>query len=136
MPVSKQSLVRRRSKISGWGVYTKAAITKNSRVVDYAGELISHKESLKRERRQIKKGQVWCFMVNRKWVRDGQVGGNIARFINHSCKGNCYTQILGNTIWIRASRNIKAGEELTYDYQTDGEAVIQCRCKPDCKTML
>jgi SET domain-containing protein len=30
--------------------------------------------------------------------------------------------IEGATIWIRASRRIRAGEELTYDYNTDGEA--------------
>ena len=40
---------RRRSKISGWGVYATQDIPKNKRIINYAGEKITHKESLKRE---------------------------------------------------------------------------------------
>ena len=64
------------------------------------------------------------------------VCGNVSRFINHACKANCYTQVMGDTVWVRAARTITPGEELTFDYHTDGEAVIPCRCVPDCKTML
>jgi SET domain-containing protein len=136
MPVPKRSLVRKRSGIAGWGVYTKDAITKNTRIIDYAGEKISHRESARRERRQLARGEVWCFTVDDRVVRDAEVGGNIARFINHSCRPNCYSQVIGDVIWIRAGRNIARGEELTYDYRTDGEAVIPCRCRPGCKTLL
>ena len=136
MPVPKTALVRRRSAIAGWGVYTHRAISKNSRIVEYAGEKISHAESARRERRQLARGQIWCFTVNRSLVRDAAVGGNIARFINHACRPNCYAHVVGDVIWIRAARNIGPGEELTYDYRTDGAAVIQCRCRPDCQTRL
>jgi SET domain-containing protein len=129
-------IVRRRSSVHGWGVFAAQAITKNKRIIDYAGELIDHKESLKRETRYLKKGCIWCFTVNRRWVRDANVGGNLARFINHSCNPNCYSHIIGKTIWIRASRNISPGEELTYNYYTDGEKLIPCRCRPGCKTRL
>lgn len=129
-------LERRRSRISGWGVYTRAPITKNTRIIDYAGELITHRESARRERRQLANGRIWCFTVNRRYVRDASVGGNLARFINHACQPNCYSRVIGHTIWICASRNIAAGEELTYHYYTDGEAVIPCRCRPDCPTRL
>ena len=40
------------------------------------------------------------------------------------------------TIWIRASRAIAADEELTYDYNSGGEAGIQCCCRPGCRTIL
>jgi SET domain-containing protein len=70
------------------------------------------------------------------YVRDAGVGGNIARFINHKCEPNCYTQVIGDTIWIRAARNISRGEELSYDYSTDGEGSIQCKCRPGCKTIF
>ena len=136
MPVPKTALVRRRSRISGWGVYTRQAITKNTRIVDYAGEKISWKESAAREHRQLARGEIWCFIVNRRYVRDAEVGGNIARFINHACRPNCYSHVVGDTIWIRAARNIRKGEELTYDYRTDGDATIPCRCRPGCKTRL
>jgi SET domain-containing protein len=136
MPVPISSLVRRRSAISGWGVYTRQSITKNTRIIHYAGELISHRESRGRERRQLANGQVWCFTVDERRVRDASVGGNLARFINHACRPNCYSQVIGDIIWIRAGRNIDADEELTYDYRTDGEAVIDCRCRPGCRTKL
>jgi SET domain-containing protein len=129
-------VARRRSKLHGWGVFALEPINKNTRIIDYAGELIDYKESLKRETRYLKRGEIWCFTVNSRWVRDANVEGNDARFINHACKPNCYTQIVGRTIWIRAARNIKAGEELTYDYHTDGEQVIPCRCRPGCKRKL
>ena len=38
--------------------------------------------------------------------------------------------------WIRAARTIRKGEELTYDYNTDGEGLIKCRCRPDCQRFL
>lgn len=125
---------KRRSPIAGWGVFATRPIAKNKRIVDYAGEKIPNKESLKRERRYLKSGHIWCFKLNRLYARDAAVGGNVARYINHACKPNCYTQIIGETIWIRAARNIRKGEELTYDYATDGEATIRCRCRPGCRS--
>jgi len=127
---------RRRSTLHGWGVFASERINKNKRIIDYAGEKISHQESLKREMRYIRRGLIWCFQINRRWVRDAAVGGNIARFINHSCHPNCYIHIVGETIWIRAARNIRKGEELTYDYMTDGEGHIRCRCTPTCQRLL
>jgi SET domain-containing protein len=127
---------RRRSKISGWGVYATQVIPKNKRIIDYAGEKITHKESLEREHKYLQKGQIWCFTLNNRWVIDAGVGGNIARFINHACKPNCYSHIVEGTIWIRASRTIRKGEELSYDYNTTGDAEILCKCQPDCTHKL
>lgn len=129
-------IVRRKSRLHGFGVFALEPINKNKRIIDYAGELIGHAESLKRETAYLERGCIWCFTVNRRWVRDANVGGNLSRFINHSCRPNCYTQIEGTTIWIRAARRIEAGEELTYDYYTDGEQIIPCRCRPGCTRML
>ena len=39
------AIARRRSKLHGWGVFAKVAISKNTRIVTYDGELIDHKES-------------------------------------------------------------------------------------------
>jgi len=127
---------KRHSKIQGWGVFATQSIPKNKRIVTYDGEKIRNKESLKREARYLKKGHIWCFKLNRLFVRDAAVGGNVARYINHACEPNCYTRVIGDTIWIIAARNIRKGEELTYDYSTDGEKTIQCRCRPGCTTKL
>ena len=129
-------IVSRRSRISGDGVFALQSITKNTRIIDYAGEMISHAESARREARQLPRGRIWCFTVSRRRVRDASVGGNLARFINHACRPNCYSQVIGDIIWIRAARNIRAGEELTYDYNTEGAAGIPCRCRPRCPTLL
>ena len=127
---------KRRSKIQGWGVYATQTISKNTRIIDYAGEKISNQESLRRERRYIKNGHIWCFKLTNRTVIDAGVGGNDARFINHACKPNCYIHIYGGTIWIRANRKIRKGEELTYHYNTDGEGLIRCRCTPKCQHLL
>jgi uncharacterized protein len=123
---------RKPSKVHGSGVFALEPIHKNTRIVDYAGELIRNRDSEAREERYLAEGCIWVFRINRIWSRDAAVGGNIARFINHACRPNCWIEIVGRTIWIRASRTIRAGEELTYDYATDGEQSIVCRCRPGC----
>jgi SET domain-containing protein len=127
---------KRRSGIQGWGVFATRTIPKSTRVIDYAGEKISNQESLKRERRYVRQGHIWCFKLTNRTVIDAGVNGNIARFINHSCRPNCYVEIAKGVIWIRASRNIRKGEEITYHYNTDGEAGIECRCRPGCQVLI
>ena len=127
---------RRKSKIQGWGVFATETIPKNKRIVAYTGEKISNRESLKREAKYLEKGHIWCFKLTSRTVIDAGVGGNIARFINHSCKPNCYIQIIDGVIWVRAAKTIRKGTELNYNYNTDGEATIQCRCRPGCKNLL
>jgi SET domain-containing protein len=134
MPLPK--IRRRRSKLHGFGVFAAQAINKNTRIIDYAGELIRNDQSEAREERYLKDGCIWVFRVNTRWSRDAAVDGNIARFINHSCRPNCWFEIVGRTIWIRASRRIRAGEELTYDYATIGERTIPCRCRAGCPNKL
>ena len=129
--------MRGSSVIQGDGVFAAESITKNTRIIDYAGELVRNDEACEaREERYREKGELWVFRVNRAWSRDAYVGGNIARFINHSCHPNCYVQISGGRIWIRAARKIRKGEEITYHYNTDGEALIKCRCRPRCQSLL
>jgi SET domain-containing protein len=127
---------KRRSRIHGSGVYAAQTIPKNKRIIHYAGEKISNRESLKRELRYIGKGHIWCFKLTNRTVIDAGVGGNVARYINHSCRPNCYVDVKDGVIWIRAARTIRRGEELTYDYNTDGEGLIKCRCRPDCQRFL
>ena len=129
-------LVRRRSAISGWGVYAGQPIAEDARIVEYKGELVSQAEGWRREHRYLPRNRIWIFNIDERWVRDAAVGGNIARYINHSCQPNCYTDIVGRTIWILAARPIRQGEELTYDYNTDGIARIACRCRPGCRRIL
>jgi SET domain-containing protein len=136
--VSLPKIERKKSKLHGYGVFALETINKNKRIIDYAGELISNRQSEAREDRYLSKGCIWVFRVNRNWSRDAAVGGNIARFINHSCTPNCWIEVDGKTrtIWVRAAKQIRKGQELTYDYNTEGDKVIPCRCRPGCKTKL
>ena len=128
---------RRKSAVHGHGVFAVEPITKNTRIIDYAGELVRNGPALNaREAGYLRQGCIWVFRLNRAWSRDAAVNGNVARFINHACKPNCYFQVIDQTIWIRAGRNIRPGEELTYDYRTIGDKTIQCRCQPGCPNKL
>ena len=129
-------IVRRCSAISGWGVYADQPIAEDARIVEYKGELVSQAEGWRREQGYLRRNRIWIFNLNERRVRDAAVGGNIARYVNHSCRPNCYTDVVGRTIWILAARPIKRGEELTYDYNTDGVAGIRCLCRPGCRRVL
>ncbi|HKT81895.1 MAG TPA: SET domain-containing protein-lysine N-methyltransferase [Vicinamibacterales bacterium] len=130
-------IVRRRSPLHGYGVFANEAIARNARIIDYAGELVRNDADCEaREERYLAEGCIWVFRVNRAWSRDANVDGNIARFINHSCRPNCWFEVVDKTIWIRASRAIRRGEELTYDYKTIGERTIPCRCRPGCPNKI
>lgn len=137
-PIRLPNIARKRSKLHGWGVFAGEPINKNKYIIDYAGELISNTVSDKREDTYLNQGCIWVFRLNRAWSRDANVGGNHARFINHSCQPNCYSwvDVKNKTIWIRAGKHIEPGDELTYDYNTEGDKAIQCRCTPGCKTKL
>lgn len=135
-PLPRPKIIRRRSRLHGFGVFAAEPIARNTRIVDYAGELVRNADCEAREERDLADGCIWIFRINRVWSRDAAVGGNIARFINHACRPNCWFEVVGRTIWIRASRRIEAGEELTYDYATVGERTIPCRCRPGCPNSL
>src|SRR5204862_6294306 len=136
--VTLPRIVLLRSPIHGAGVFAAEPISKNTRIIDYAGELVRNRDSEAREERYLADGCIWVFRVNRAWSRDAAVGGNIARFINHSCRPNCWVEVDAKTktICVRAAKAIRKGQELTYDYNTEGDKVIPCRCRPGCKTKL
>ena len=127
---------RKRSTLHGWGVFAEEGLNKNKRIIRYEGEKISSKESEDREDRYLRRGEIWCFRINTRWVIDANVGGNVARFINHSCTPNCYANIIDGVIWIIAGKRIEEGQELAYDYHTDGDKEIPCRCRPGCQAWL
>lgn len=117
-------------------MYAAQPIKEDTRIIEYKGELVSQAEGSRRESRYLPRQRIWLFTINTRWLRDAAVGGNIARYINHACHPNCYVDVVGRHIWILASRDIRTGEELTYDYNTDGVAGIKCRCRPRCRRVL
>ena len=113
----------KKSGVHGYGVFATKDIKKNTRIIEYIGEKVSRKEGDKRSERRIKKylnsektGSVYIFELNKKYDIDGSPLYNKARYINHSCDPNCEVDILDDKIWISSIRNIKKGDELSYDY--------------------
>jgi SET domain-containing protein len=137
----------RPSPIAGEGAFAVRPIPKGTRVIEYLGERISQVEADRRyDDTLVEHPRVLLFTVDERTVIDAGVGGNNARFINHSCEPNCKSVTRRGRVHIWAIRSISAGEELTYDYNFtrdgigDDEAVTRygCRCgAPTCRgTML
>ena len=116
-PCTNEWFELRASPIAGIGAFAKKDIPRRTRMVEYAGEKISNEEA---ERRypdtQDTPHHTFLFTLNSKWAIDAAVNGNEARFINHSCEPNCEADEVEGRIFIKSLRNIKAGEELSYDY--------------------
>ena len=108
------------------GLFAVEPIPRGKRIIEYTGPLISNEEF---ERRDGK----YFFAVNSKWTIDGSPRTNVARYINHSCQPNAEALLSGRRVWIWSKRNIKAGEEIAYDYGKDYfEDIIEpmgCRCE-------
>ena len=124
-------LVFKTSPIHGLGGFAKAGIAKGTRVIEYVGERISKSESL----RKCEGNNEFIFSLNEEQDLDGDVAWNPARLLNHSCAPNCEAELQEDRIWIVATRDIPAGEEITFNYGYDLEDYrdYPCRCgAPNC----
>ena len=123
----KESLFVRQknSQIHRHGLFAKTDIPKKTLILEYVGEKITKKQSLRRatkwmeETKGTEDGSVYLFELNSRFDIDGNVPWNFARNINHSCDPNCEAQIILGHIWITAIKKIKEGTELSYDYGYD-----------------
>ncbi len=136
-------IVVRKSRIHGTGVFARADIPEGTRVIEYVGDRITKAESDRRYEISWNKSQggtndngvVYIFTLNKRHDIDGSVWWNTAKYINHSCDFNCETDILRGHIWIIAIRDIKKGEEISYNYGYDYDAHEDhpCHCgSPRC----
>jgi hypothetical protein len=139
--------VVRRSKVHGMGAFALRRISRGTRIVEYLGERVSHREADRRyEGKVADDAHTFLFIVDSRTVIDAGVDGNDARFLNHSCNPNCESVIESRRVYLEAIRTIEPGEEMTYDYQIQREdddppgieEVFACRCGfPQCRgTML
>jgi len=112
------------SSIHGTGGFARKAIPRGTRVIEYIGEKIDKKESL----RQCEGNNEYIFALNEREDLNGNVSWNPARFINHSCSPNCDAELIDGHIWIIANRDVDPGEELTFNYGFDLEDYRQYPC--------
>ncbi len=116
------------SSISGRGAFALRRITRGQRVMQMSGKRVRGKDFI----RLYEAGKM-------RWDDPFEIGkdryivlGRVPLAINHSCNPNCGIRGV-NALY--ALRDIKAGEEITYDYATvvgkeeEGEAPWYMRCK-------
>ncbi len=115
-----------RRTTSGLGLFALKPIPKGKRIIEYTGPIISNKEVDKRRGK-------YFFQINSKWSVDGSPRGNTARYVNHSCAPNAEAFVSGRRVWLWSKKNIKAGEEITFDYGKeyfdDHIKSTGCKCK-------
>ena len=125
MAIKNDVRIRRAGPKLGFGLFTVRDFAKGEYIVEYKGKRISTKlaDTLKTR---------YLFELDEHWTIDGSPRSNTARYINHSCDPNCETDVVDGRIIVYAIKNIKAGEELTFDY---GEEYFDefirpygCRC--------
>jgi SET domain-containing protein len=99
----------RQKKGLGMGLVTLRPWRKGEKIIEYIG--------IKKTNKSVEGDETkYLFEVNSKYTVDGSPRWNIARYINHSCAPNAEADIIKGKIWIKAEKNILAGEEVTYDY--------------------
>ena len=115
---------------AGLGLRARKDFKKRDRLVEYTGRKIRNKRADENPNRYL-------FELDNRWTIDGSPRTNLARYINHSCKPNAEAvhDEADNRIYIEAIANIRAGDEITYDYgEQHFEQYIEpagCRC-PKC----
>ena len=145
-PISGRRIQTRRSGVHGKGVFALSDFAQGETIIEYLGEIITWPEALRRHPHDPQDPHhTFYFHIDEGHVIDAKYGGNSSRWINHSCKPNCEPDEVNGRIFIKARRNILAGEELNYDYGLVIDepytasllADYPCRCgAPQCRGTL
>ena len=123
---NSEYIIVKKSGIHNTGVFAKIDIPKGEKIIEYVGEIITKAQSDKRAQKQLdnsenhkKDGGVYIFELNKTYDIDGKVSWNKAQFINHSCEPNAESENIRGHVWIIATKDIKKGDEILYDYGYD-----------------
>jgi len=125
-----QKYFRKKSGINNLGLFAKGDINKGEKVIEYKGKKFTHKQVEENDRFDNSKA-IYLFTLNERYVLDGDTKTNTAKYINHSCDPNCEVDIINGKIWIIAIKDIKKGDELSYDYGFGYDADFRqfpCKC--------
>jgi len=116
-PVAGRRIQTRRSGVHGKGVFAVQDLAAGETLIEYVGERISWDEAQERHPHDpADPNHTFYFHIEDGSVIDALYGGNSSRWINHSCNPNCIADEENGRVFIKALRDIRAGEELNYDY--------------------
>ena len=120
------------SAIHAAGCITLDPISKGQRVLEYDGPRLNKGLA---DIRYAERMVTYLFGVGQgNEVVDGFGTG---MFLNHSCDPNCETEDRRGHIYVTATRDIAAGEELVYEYNLyDSDLADTCDCycgAPQCR---
>jgi hypothetical protein len=129
-PEGSEYVTVRRSGVHGRGLFAARDLPKGTYVIEYRGERLTKREGSKRTDAQWETGRVYTFELSRRFDLDGSPDWNTARLANYSCDPNCESQNeRGRKVWIVALRDIRKGDEITYDYNFSFvDPPPACRC--------
>ncbi|XP_058127587.1 histone-lysine N-methyltransferase NSD2-like isoform X3 [Anopheles coustani] len=128
-----QSLEVRDFEEKGHGLVASESITYGKFIIEYVGEVIDRNE-LNRRVKENRQNTNYFLRIDHLMTIDAGQKGNVSRFINHSCNPNCKMQKwnvgYAPAIGLFATKDIKAGEELTVNYNSKYFASMkqECRC--------
>ena len=100
---------------TGLGLFATQPIKKRAFIVEYKGRKLTTEAADKLEAR----GNRYLYEINSRWTIDGTTRGNLGRYANHSCRPNAESHSLGHKVILRAIKNIKPDDEITYNYGRD-----------------
>lgn len=120
----------------GRGVFAKQDFSRGQFVCEYAGELISYEAAKEREKFYEGKTEFGCYMYyftfkNNKFCIDAtKESDRLGRLLNHSrTDANCATRLVSIKdkpyLILETIRDVKAGQELLYDYGERSKDVLQ-----------
>lgn len=125
----------------GYGLRTSSDLRANDFIFEYIGEVINEPTFRRRMLQYDDEGikHFYFMSLSKSEFVDATKKGNLGRFCNHSCNPNCYVDkwVVGDKLrmGIFAERNIRAGEELVFNYNVDryGADPQPCYCgEPNC----
>ncbi|XP_047317606.1 histone-lysine N-methyltransferase ATX2-like [Impatiens glandulifera] len=132
----KQRLAFGKSRIHGYGIFTKLPHRAGDMVIEYTGDIVRPSIADRREHliyNSLVGAGTYMFRIDNERVIDATRTGSVAHLINHSCDPNCYSRVINTNgdqhIIIYAKRDLKQWEELSYDYRffSKGEQ-LACYC--------
>src|SRR6202790_2302841 len=117
--LSRPPRIRIARSVAGLGMFACAPIKKGQFIARYSGRKIDTDTADELNNKYL-------FEINTRWTIDGANRRNVARYINHSCRPNAEPYFVKHVIKIRAIKNIKPEEEITYNY---GRGYFDCFIK-------